>query len=182
MIGQGSLGTSESLGHVVTLRIYEEGAFPNNAMLPVLLFHGAFDLEGALDGAGVIEGTFHRHGWTNGWRNGVFAFHHYHSTAHEVLGCYAGEARLQLGGPAGPEVRLSRGDVLVLPAGVAHMRLDSSNDFAVVGCYANGADYDMNSGADDERPEADRRIAAVALPEADPVHGPSGPLFGFWPG
>jgi len=32
-----------------------------------------------------IETTLRANGWGNGWRNGVYSYHHYHSTAHEVL-------------------------------------------------------------------------------------------------
>ncbi len=180
MISSGPVASSESFGHIVTLRLYEDAPFPNNAVLPVLLYHGAFALDGVADAPALIERTFHKNGWSNGWRNGIYEFHHYHSTAHEVLGCYSGRARAQLGGPGGPIVTLAAGDVLVLPAGVSHKKIDSSSDFAVVGCYAHGADYDMNSGDDDERPAADERIARLRLPDADPVYGPSGPLCSHW--
>jgi len=163
---------------VVSLWIYEEGPFPNSPELPALVYHRAF--EAVSDLAEVIERTFAKNGWTNGWRDGVYPFHHFHSTAHEVLGCYRGQASLQLGGPGGPRISIARGDVLVIPAGVSHCSEATSSDFAVVGCYANGEQYDMCAGDPEEHDDAVARIAKVELPPADPVHGYSGPLLQYW--
>ena len=40
-------------------------------------------------------------GWLGAWVDGIYAFHHFHSTAHEVLGIVAGSASVILGGPKG---------------------------------------------------------------------------------
>lgn len=158
--------------------LYEEGPFPNNPTLPALVYHRAF--EPSPDLALHIERTFAGNGWCNGWRNGVYAFHHYHSSAHEALGCYSGQASLQLGGPGGPLIMIACGDVVVIPAGVAHCSERTSGDFAVVGCYANGAEWDMQSGDPAALAAATARIARVTLPAADPVHGATGPLLQHW--
>ena len=42
--------------------------------------------------------------------------------------------------------------------------------------YPDGQNRDMNYGEDSERPQADRNIAGVPLPEMDPVFGANGPL------
>jgi uncharacterized protein YjlB len=157
---------------VEPIHVPGDAAYPGNARLPALLYRGA--VTGSAPDR--IERTFHGNGWTAGWRDTVYDYHHYHSTAHEVLGCYRGHARLQLGGPQGPTLELGAGDVLLLPAGTAHRRLDASPDFCVVGCYAEGREYDMLRGRPEERPAADARIAALPLPKADPVYGASGPL------
>ena len=156
------------------IALTDDGTFPNNERLPVLVYRGV------LRGADEMEKTFHRNGWGGSWRNGIYEYHHYHSTAHEVLGVARGSARVQLGGPKGSQFDLEPGDVVVIPAGVAHKNLGSSSDFVVVGAYPKGQDYDMNYGKSGERPGADENIARTPLPEADPVYGSEGPLLDHW--
>ena len=160
---------------VTTELLSDDGTFPNNERLPVLIYHQAFE-----HGASEIEETFRRNGWGGTWRDGIYTYHHYHSTAHEVLGVARGTARVQLGGSDGITLDVSAGDAVVIPAGVAHKNLESSDDFLVVGAYPPGQEYDMNYGRPDERPQADRNIEAVPLPETDPVLGAGGPLLEHW--
>lgn len=94
-----------------------------------------------------FETRFAANGWSGSWRNGVFDWHHYHTNAHEVLGCYRGRALLQLGGPDGVQQWIVAGDVVIIPAGCAHKRLESDPDFAVVGAYPDGARPDMHDGS-----------------------------------
>lgn len=126
-----------------------------------------------------FEARFAANDWHGGWRNGIFAFHHYHSTAHEVVGVYAGSARVHLGGPHGEVVDIGSGDVIVIPAGVGHCNLGSDR-LSVVGAYAAGRPYDMLRGRYSERAEAQRNIAQVPLPMADPVTGADGVLVRAW--
>jgi uncharacterized protein YjlB len=166
---------------LVTRRLADDGTFPNNERLELLVYQGALGLPGQ-EPAAAVEDLFAAYGWGGSWRNGVYGYQHYHSTAHEVLGVYAGSARVQLGGPDGPAFDVARGDVIVVPAGVAHKNLGASSDFGVVGAYPRGQHPDMNYGKEGERPAADERIARVALPEADPVYGKQGPLVAHWDG
>jgi uncharacterized protein YjlB len=172
-------GTERIAMPPVAHRLSDDGTFPNSR-LPALIYPAAVTLPDR-DPASAFEQLFAQHGWTGAWRNGVYSFQHYHSTAHEVLGVYAGSARVQLGGDSGPVVTVSAGDVVVIPAGVAHKNLGASADFACVGAYPDGTGPDLLRGKPGERPAADRRIARVAVPATDPVAGRDGPLVVLWP-
>jgi len=164
---------------IVHILISDDGIFPNNGRLPLLLYKGTIELP-ARDPARVVEELFESHSWSGSWRNGIFGVHHYHSTAHEVLGVTSGKARVQLGGPTGSMYTVKKGDVIVIPAGVAHKNLGASLNFRVVGAYPDGQNWDMNYGKAGERPQVDRNIARVPLPEQNPVFGENGPLIDLW--
>jgi uncharacterized protein YjlB len=134
---------------------------PNHPSFPVLIYRGV--------DAPDVRALFADHGWRGAWTNGVFDFHHFHSTSHEVLGVVAGAATIELGGPQGEAFDVSAGDVLVLPAGTGHRRATARDGFTVVGAYPAGQeDYDLLRAADDA---ARARIAALPAPEQDPVGG-----------
>lgn len=157
----------------------DNGVFPNNASCPLLVYPQALDLSGS-DPAAQFEALFTQNHWPAAWRNGVYAFHHYHSTAHEVLGIFSGSARVQFGGENGVVLEVRAGDVVVIPAGVSHKNLGASRDFGVVGAYPKGQNWDMQYGKPGERPAADERIAQVAMPTSDPVFGADGPMEAHW--
>jgi uncharacterized protein YjlB len=156
----------------------DDGTIPNSR-LPLLVYLQAVDL-GGVDPAGAVETTLQAHGWGGGWRNGIFPYHHYHSTAHEVLVVYGGSARVQFGGEAGIVASVAAGDVVVIPAGVGHKNLGATADFGVIGAYPRGQTWDICYGRTGERPRADKNIARVPLPSADPVFGRGGPLLAHW--
>jgi uncharacterized protein YjlB len=145
---------------------------PNNPRLPVLLHRGVVP-PGAPEAA---EALFRGHGWRPAWRNGIHAWHHYHSNAHEALAIVAGEVRVMLGGEGGVTLDLAAGDVAVLPAGTGHRNLGASEDLLVVGAYPEGAaPPDQLHGAPEERLRAERAIAATPDPARDPVTGAAFP-------
>ena len=82
----------------------DDGTFPNSR-LPLLVYPAVLNPTDA-DPAATFEQRFEANGWPGAWRNGIFGFHHYHSTAHEVLGICRGRARVQFGG--NPDLSLMR--------------------------------------------------------------------------
>ena len=159
-------------------RFDDDGVFPNSR-LPLLLYRAAIAAGEASPES--MEALFERNGWPPQWRASVFTYHHYHSTAHECLGVASGEATLMFGGPKGRQFHVKAGDVVVIPAGVAHQRVTAQGDFLVVGCYPRGHDHwDILRGHRADRPKADHNIARLPLPESDPVLGQAGGLTEAW--
>ncbi|SMC87669.1 cupin domain-containing protein [Pedobacter africanus] len=155
------------------LNLTDDGVIPNSKY-PVIFYHHVFTMEGE-PAAAFLEHRFAENGWSNAFRWRVYSYHHYHTNTHEVLGVYAGNALLQLGGPKGEKMHVRPGDVLILPAGTGHICLSHSDDFAVVGAYPNGVEPDLVK-ITDTRPEgiADK-VDAVPVPEKDPFFGSTPP-------
>lgn len=148
---------------------------PNNPDLPVLIYRAALPAA-----ATRIEAIMDSNGWDCRWRDSIFDYHHFHTTAHEALGIARGSARVLIGGKGGTELRLTAGDVVVLPAGTGHRRLEASADFLVIGAYPPGQGYEIERPAANGLDEALARIRAVPLPDSDPVEGIDGPLTRLW--
>jgi uncharacterized protein YjlB len=149
-------------GQVINQRLKDDGSFPNNEWLPLLVYQGALALPQS-NPAAMVEDLFESNGWNGSWRNGIYEFHHYHSTAHEVLGIYSGSAKVQLGGENGITLAVRRGDVVIIPAGVAHKNLGADSNFRVVGAYPLGQSPDMCYGKTGERPQADDHISRAII-------------------
>ena len=159
--------------------IEDDGVFPNNRALPLVVLKNAVKLPDD-EPAAIMEDIFNMNRWGNSWRNGLYRVHHYHSTAHEALGVYSGWVEGQFGGENGIKLKVFAGDVILIPAGVAHKNINQSLDFKVVGAYPPGQNWDMNYGNPEERPQTDENISNVPLPPTDPVYGKEGKLLSYW--
>ncbi|HVE60358.1 MAG TPA: hypothetical protein VNA26_00970 [Chitinophagaceae bacterium] len=158
--------------------LIDDGIFPNNK-LPVVIYKGALLLP-ADHAAKIIEDIFNKNNWSNSWRNGIYDYYHYHSITHEVLGVYEGSTVVELGGAKGITLPVEKGDIIIIPAGVVHRNVTPESNFKCVGAYPGGSDYDIKKGEPDDRPEAEKNIKNVPLPETDPVYGDMGALINTW--
>jgi uncharacterized protein YjlB len=174
------LGMAATMGAVIIedYLFANDGRVPNNSCLPLIVYRGALRIGG--DAAARCLALFDHNGWTGAWKNGVYPHHHYHSSAHEVLGIVSGWVRVKVGGEDGQMLEFRAGDGVVIPAGVAHKNAGASPDLLVVGAYPRGQRPDMCSPGAPDHPQAFLRIAAVPLPDRDPVYGLSGPLVERW--
>ncbi|MDA3130105.1 cupin domain-containing protein [Aliibacillus thermotolerans] len=148
---------------------------PNNKEIPVLLYSGVMS-----EKTEKMRDTFHQNNWTNSWLGSLHEEDHFHSNTHEVIGIYNGSGRIRLGGAKGTYFDVMKGDVLVIPAGVCHRLMSASFDFAVIGAYPDGKEYNHMTGEEKEMEEWEKEISKVPLPKTDPVFGKEGPLIRAW--
>lgn len=146
------------------LLIYK-AAFPSSPTL------NASNLESHLSTLGVVKPQ---------WRYTMYSTSHYHSTSHEVLAISSGRAKLCFGHEDNPSRVLEiveKGDVIVVPAGVAHRLWEDleGGGFEMVGCYPPGCRWDMCYGREGEE-SAWERIKGLRWFERDPVYGDQGPV------
>ena len=109
----------------------------------------------------------------------MYTTSHYHSTTHEILCIVKGRARLLFGGESNPgkvETEVAVGDVVVVPAGVAHRLMeDVEGGFEMVGSYPSGCSWDMCYGNAGEEGKA-AAVKDVKWLEKDPMYGNDGPV------
>lgn len=145
-----------------------------SSKLPLLIFQSAFE-EGTA--ASDMDEKFSSNQWQPQWRHSMLPQFHYHSTTHECLGIFQGQATLQFGAtdddPSGHEQRnVTAGDVLVIPAGCTHRLHDEKGGFCMIGAYPKGSEqWDINYG----RSEEEKR---TALKKIEKVPVPTNPLTG----
>jgi uncharacterized protein YjlB len=163
---------------VTTYLFDDDSSIPNNPTLPLLVYTQVLEATGDLEKA--FRDLLAKNSWDGTWVSGVYPYHHYHSTAHEVLCVLRGGAELMFGGKEGVAILVQPGDVVIIPAGVGHCNLSAGEDFKVLGAYPEGQTWDLCTGKPSERPQVLENIQKVPLPSADPIFGTDGPLVVQW--
>jgi uncharacterized protein YjlB len=159
------------------MKFRSDGYIPNNARLPLLYYRKAVRFDRGGDPAALLEAIFNANGWGEAWRDGVYDFVHYHPRIHEVLGIARGSATLRLGGNKGATVRVSAGDVIVVPAGVGHECLSANKEFLVIGAYPPTGTYSECRGSYQEYRGAAAQIRRVPHPSKNPLFGAQRPVW-----
>ncbi|KAH8914336.1 hypothetical protein BT69DRAFT_1273753 [Atractiella rhizophila] len=153
--------------------------FPNTSILskPLLIYRSVFpsttsssEIANHLSSIGVVAPQ---------WTYTMYSFSHFHSTAHEVLCVSQGSASLCFGGEENPgrvETTVKKGDVIIVPAGVAHRLLeDLEGGYEMVGSYPKGTNWDNCKGDEAELEEVTERISKLKWFDRDPIYGDEGP-------
>jgi uncharacterized protein YjlB len=161
---------------IITYYFENDGDIPNN-ILPVVIYKNVLQRVVNKD----FEFIFCQNGWGNNWHDIILTEDHFHSNTHEVLGLKSGQARLMLGGVNGKIVNVEKGDVIILPAGVGHFSVDNSLEYQFVGGYPNGAEWNLKFSLKKEDSHSIlKEIAAIPIPQKDPLLGIDGPLLKLW--
>jgi uncharacterized protein YjlB len=167
----GVLETIPLYNNVQCYRLFkrgDNGTVPNNMHHPLFLFKSIF-LGSQQEGERVITDGG---SWTRPWVWGIFPYHHFHSTAWELLLCVKGQADVQLGGESGPHVSIEQGDLILIPPGFAHKQLRSNGGVTLLGAYPTAGcsgPVDTLRGAPNQD-EKDNIVSCVP-PETEPVLG-----------
>lgn len=157
--------------------ILSQDYFPGNPYYPLLIYRQVFS---TAENSKTIQNLLKQNGWCHAWVDSIYDFHHYHSNTHEVLVIISGNCAVQFGGEHGSIYTVNLGDVVILPAGVAHKSLKMSDDFRCIGAYPFDIEYDINDGKKEEYIKAFETIKKVGLPTQDPFFGKKGFLFDYW--
>jgi uncharacterized protein YjlB len=152
---------------------------PNNRKLAVAIYRAALPAK-SNDLADEFEALFEHNQWPPQWRNSTFDYHHFHSTAHEVLGIASGSAEVIVGGPGGRVVTVQAGDALLLPAGTGHCLQSFHGYLNVIGAYPPGQQWDIRRTA--LTPQELAAMNQLPFPASDPVLGERGPVIEQWLG
>jgi uncharacterized protein YjlB len=153
------------------------GRIPNSH-LPLLIYRSAFET-----GPMEMEAMFRNNEWPPDWHSsfGMYPRHHFHSDTHELIAVTRGTLVGRFGGPEGISATLTKGDLVVIPAGVGHFGEAITEDLRLTGAFPIGfAIHDFRLGYVDEYSRMVERVRNVPVPAFDPVHGPSGPLADLW--
>ncbi|KZM22504.1 uncharacterized protein EKO05_0000828 [Ascochyta rabiei] len=159
--------------HYIPSHAHIPNTTPHNH--PLLIYHSCFPPSTS---PSAIESHLPSNSITPQWRYTMYTTSHYHSTTHEILCIINGRAKLLFGGEQNPgkvETEVEVGDVVIVPAGVAHRLLeDVEGGFQMVGSYPKGCSWDMCYGKTGEEAKAEA-VGRVSWLEKDPMYGDDGP-------
>ncbi|WP_419421271.1 cupin domain-containing protein (plasmid) [Legionella sp. D16C41] len=164
---------------VIQERIPSRDYLPGNSRYPLLIYKQAVLLPDE-ESAPTLQDWLKQNKWTHAWVDSIYDFHHYHSNTHEVLIILSGDCQVQFGGDQGQIYTVIPGDVIIIPAGVAHKSLKMSKNFRCIGAYPFDIEYDMNYGNAEEYLKACEAVSQVGLPTTDPIFGIQGTLYDYW--
>ena len=94
------------MDHIDQYIIKDNGIFPGNS-LPVLVYKKALKVPWFF-AAKKIKELLSKNNWSNNWRNGIYTYHHYHSTTHEAMAVIKGRSVLLMGGENGKLIVIER--------------------------------------------------------------------------
>ncbi|KAM0415850.1 hypothetical protein ACHAPT_013210 [Fusarium lateritium] len=165
---------------------------PNN-VLPVLVYRGVLPKPHDETSTTML---LESHGWTKKGTWGTIAVKHFHPNTHECYGVFQGDSELIFGAgggddeDAGVKCHVRAGDVVVVPAGVAHASVereekgkDESEKYRYIGVYPDGSPKwrsELGKTPLGEGRELFDEIGGVPMPREDPVRGYGGPLTRIW--
>ncbi|TCV95516.1 cupin [Biostraticola tofi] len=155
-----------------------DGGVPNSP-LPLVIYRRVLPAA-TTDAAAWFERHFAENDWPAQWRFGIYPYTHFHSDAHELLGVFAGQAKIQFGGENGPVIEIAYGDAVLIPAGVGHKAIDNSRDFEAVGAYPPGVSADLCRDEPEKLHQRQQRLAKVSVPAHDPITGDHGGITTLW--
>lgn len=123
---------------------------------------------------------FGRHGWPVSWDGPMYPYTHYHPNTHELLGITCGWAEILFGGESGRMITVYAGDAVLIPAGVGHQQIATSDDFSAVGAYP--PDVKPKTLLDEPAllQQSMLEIKRVPMPDKDPITGGEGALTEVW--
>ncbi|KAL4915079.1 RmlC-like cupin domain-containing protein [Aspergillus aurantiobrunneus] len=163
--------------HVTSRQISQWERIPNTSIQskPLMIYHQAFDasaegLSKHLEETGEISPS---------WIYTIYSRTHFHSTSH--VGVVSGSAHLCFGSEESPDrfkPEVSKGDLIIVPAGVGHRLLSDNNGmqgpFKMVGAYPQDKSWDMCYGQPGEE-DSCRNIGSLDWFQRDPLYGKDGP-------
>ena len=100
----------------------------------------------------------------------IFNYHDYHTKAWELLLCIRGSACIQLGRDSGSCTTIHKGDLVLIPTGVACKQLSENDGFSLLGSYPKrGFDGRIDTCTGRATLEEEKRIDDCYVPLADPI-------------